>query len=199
MSEDIKALLEKINQEGVIAAEAKAKEITEQAASKASQIIKTAKLEAERILADAKEAASRMREKEKSSLVQAGRDLLLGLKQEVNALLQKVIAVQIKETLSTENLAKILNNLIHESLLEHKAEIIITLNKDDLRALEHGFFAKLKEQAKKKIILRAADDIAAGFVISFDVGKSQFDFSDKSLAEYIGGQLKPKLKEILER
>jgi len=142
--------------------------------------------------------STKSEEKEKSNLAQAGRDLLLGLRQEINVMLQKVILTQVKDALTSEALAKILNNLIHGSLADHKAEVIISLNKDDLKALEHEFFAKLKEQVKKKVILRAADDIAAGFVISFDSGRSQFDFSDRALADYIGGQLKPKLQEILK-
>ena len=47
-------------------------------------------------------------------------------------------------------------------------------------------------------MLKPAEDILGGFTISFDSGKSQFDFTDQALAEYIGQYLKPKLEEILQ-
>ena len=48
------------------------------------------------------------------------------------------------------------------------------------------------------VVCREVQDIRAGFVISYDGGKSQWDFSDKALAEYIGSCLNPKLNVILE-
>lgn len=198
MAEDIKSLIEKINQEGIIAAEAKAKEIEDKAGLKAGQILKQAHAEAEKILGDAKEAVVRIQEKEKDLLRQAGRDFLLVLRQEVNAMLSQLINAQVKDALTTESLLKILNSVIAHSLEQKKGEIIISLNKDDLEAVESSFLNKLKEETKKRITLRGADDIRAGFVISYDAGKSQFDFSDKALAEYISTVLKPKLKEVLQ-
>jgi vacuolar-type H+-ATPase subunit E/Vma4 len=198
MSEDIRALIEKINQEGVIAAEKKAKEIEDKARLAASEILKRAQAQADKILEEAKDEISRMQEKEKSLLNQAGRDLILILRQEINAMLNNLINSQVKDALEPDNLFKILSKVIQGTPASaEKGEIIVLLNKEDLKALENGLLAKLKEETKRKIVLKAADDIRAGFVISYDAGKSQFDFSDKALAEYIGTFLKPKLKEIL--
>jgi vacuolar-type H+-ATPase subunit E/Vma4 len=198
MAEDIKALIEKINQEGVIAAEEKAKEIENKARLAADEILKKARSSADKILKDAKDEITRMQEKEKSLLKQAGRDLLLVLKQEINSMLDRLISCQVKDALGADNLFKVLSKVIQGACCPEKGEIIVSLSKEDLKSLEGGFLAKLKEETKKKIVLRAADDIHAGFVISYDGGKSQFDFSDKALTEYIGSFLKPKLKEILQ-
>lgn len=198
MAEDIKALIDKINQEGIAAAAEKAKEIEEKAGQEAAKILDKAKRQAESLLNDAKEQVSKMREKESAALAQAGRDLLLTLKQEVNAMLQKIIVRELRDTLSPENLFKILNSAIKGSSVKETTDIEISLNKEDLKALENGFLSKLKAEVKKEIILMPSQSIGSGFVISFDSGKSQFDFSEKALAEYIGTYLKPKLKEILE-
>ena len=197
MADDIKELIEKINQEGIIAAENKAKEIEHKAIAKAEEILKKAHIEKEKILNQAKEEILKIEEKEKNLLHQAGRDMLLILRQEINAMLEKLINTEVKNTLTAENLFKILSNIIKDTLIQEKGQVVISLSKEDLDALENGFLDKLKDEIKKKIILRAADDIHGGFVISFDKGKSQFDFSDKALAEYIATFLKPKLKDIL--
>jgi len=198
MAEDIKALIEKINQEGVVAAEARAKEIEDKAKLKADEIIKKAQGRAEKISQETKEALSLAQEKEKSLLNQAGRDLLLVLRQEINDMLARLINLQVQDALTPESLSRILTNITHNFDFRGGSEIIISVNKDDLGALESGFLAKLKDEAKKKIILKSSDDIRAGFIISYDAGKSQFDFTDASLAGYIGTFLKPKLKEILQ-
>jgi len=198
MAEDIKTLIEKINEEGVKAAQEKAKEIEGRAKDVAAEILEKARLEAERITEEAKDRASKMQEKEKALLAQAGRDLLLSLRQEINAMLEKLIINEARSALTPEHLFKILNSIIQGLPRQEKAEIVISLNKDDLAALSSGLLEKLKDAVKKEIILKPVESIGGGFLISFDAGKSQFDFSDKALAEYIGTFLKPKLKDILQ-
>jgi len=198
MAEDIRALIEKINQEGVAAAQQKAKEIEDQAREEAAKILQKARHETDTMLSQAKEQISKIQEKEKELLKQAGRDLLLTLRQEINAVLDKLIVREMHDALTPENMFKILNNVIKCAPIEAGSEIIISLSKEDLKTLEGGFLAKLKKEAKKEIVLIPSESIKGGFVISFDAGKSQFDFSERALAEYIGTFLKPKLKEILQ-
>ena len=198
MAEDIKALIEKINQEGITAAQAKAKEIEGEAQQKAGQILEKAKRDADKMLGEAKEQISKMQDKQKVELAQAGRDLLLSLRQEINAMLQRLILKEINDAFKPESIFKLLSSIIKSGCGQENAEIIVSLNKEDLKVLESSFLAKLKAEAKKEIILRSSDSIQSGFVISFDKGRSEFDFSDKALAEYIVTFLKPRLKEILQ-
>lgn len=198
MSEDIKSLIEKINQEGIQQAQSKAKEIEVQARQQAEQIVERARSEAERLIQEAKDKTDKMQEKSKTLLAQASRDLLLMLRQEINTLLERLILEEVRDSLSPEQLFKILSSIITHTCKEEKSEIIISLSKEDLHALEGSFLAKLKRETKKEIILEPSGTLHAGFIISFDSGKSQFDFSDKALTEYISTFLKPKLKEILQ-
>ncbi len=198
MAEDIKTLIEKINQEGIAVAQEKARDIENQARKETERILEKAKREADSMFTDAKEQISKMHEKEKALLAQAGRDLLLTLRQEINAMLEKLIVRELHDALTPEHLFKILSNVTKSSCAQEETGIIVSLNKEDLKSLEGSLLAKLKTEAKKEIILRPSESIQGGFIISFDAGQSQFDFSDKALAEYIGTFLKPKLKEILE-
>jgi len=198
MTEDIKTLIEKINQEGIAAAQEKARGIESQVKQKADEILEKAKKEANKLMNDAKEEIAKMHEKEKAALTQAGRDLLLSLRQEISSMLDKLIAKEVKDSLTTENLFKILNNIIEGSCEQAKPDIIVYVSKEDAKVLEENFLAKLKQEAKREISLRPSESIQKGFIISFDSGKSEFDFSDKALAEYIGSVLKPRLKEILQ-
>ncbi len=198
MAEEIRDLIEKINQEGIKAAEKKAEEIEAAAKQKAEEILAQAKLEAEKITAAAKDRVSQEEKKGKTLLAQAARDLLLTLKKEVNAMLESIVLGEIRHTLTAESLFKLLCEFIKGYGAKPGADIVVLLKKEDWETLEKSFLHKLKEETQKGITLKPAEEITGGFTISFDSGKSCYDFTDKALAEYIGTFLKPKLNQILQ-
>jgi len=196
MAEEIRDLIEKIQQEGLKVAEEKARDIESAARRQAEEIVKKAQDEAEKLTSEARERIAKMQESSIILLKQSARDMILGLKKEINAVLDRLIVTSMRQALSPEELAKILTTLIKN--YSGKEKIIILLKKEDLQKLEKGFQEALAEEAKKDIVLRSQDDIQGGFIISYDEGKSHYDFTDRALAEYIGTFLKPKLKEILQ-
>jgi len=198
MTEDIKGLIEKINQEGIKQAEENARRIEEEARRQAEDIVSHAMKDAQKMLNDAKDQIERLDEKERALLNQAGRDFLLSLKKEISVMLERLIVSEVQHALTTETLAKIITEMAKAQAHHQKEDILVTLNKEDLKILEKGFIPKLKEAAKHGIVLKESQGIRSGFTISFDSGKSCFDFTDKALAEYIGQSLKPKLAEILK-
>ncbi len=198
MAEQIKELIEKIQQEGVKAAQDQARVIEEEANRQAKAIVEKAKLEAEKIISDARRQVEAMQESQKVLLGQAGRNLLIVLRKEINAMLDRLVASSVREALKPEDMAKFLSTLIKDYSGKLKENIVISLNKQDFEELEKGFLSKLKDETKKSIILKPSEEIVGGFIISYDAGKSHYDFTDKALAEYIGSFLKPKLAEILK-
>lgn len=198
MAEEIRDLIEKINQEGIKAAEEKAQNIEAAAKQRADDILAQARLEAGEMIAVAKDRIHRENEKGKTLLAQAGRDLLLSLRKEINAMLGRIVVSDIHQVLTPEALFKLLSEVVRNYKAGESSDITVFLNKEDLEHLEKNFLNKLREETKKKIILRPAEEISGGFTISFDSGKSCYDFTDKALAEYIGTYLKPKLNKILQ-
>jgi vacuolar-type H+-ATPase subunit E/Vma4 len=97
-----------------------------------------------------------------------------------------------------EALSGLLSDVVRNYSAEGTGSITVSLNKDDLEILEKHFLHKLREETKKQILLRPAEEISGGCTISYDSGKSCFDFTDKALADYIGTYLKPKLNLILQ-
>jgi V/A-type H+-transporting ATPase subunit E len=198
MAEEIRDLIEKINQEGIRAAEEKAQNVEAAAKQRADEILAKARLEAEEMIAAAKDMIRSEDEKEKTLLAQAGRDLLLSLRKEINAMLGRIVVSDIQLALTPEALSRLLSEVARNFSTGERGDITVLLNKEDLETLKKDFLHKLREETKKKIILRPAEEISGGFTISFDDGKSCYDFTDKALAEYIGTCLKPKLNQILK-
>lgn len=198
MAEEIKGLIEKIQQEGIKVAEEEAKAILEEVKREAATILERANSDAQKLIQEANERIAKTEEASRLALKQAGRDTVISLRKEINSLLDKIMRSAIQETLKPQELGKIISDLIKEISQKHKEGVEITLKKEDREKVEKGFLSQLKGEIKKGIVLKSLEEISAGFLISFDSGKSHFDFTDKALAEYLAVYLKPKLLELLK-
>ena len=197
MSEDIKSLIEKIQQEGIQAAEVKAREIEAGAVRKAQEVVKKAQKDAQQLLSEAEEKVARLEENARTSLSQASRDIALGLKQEIQRMLTGIVAENVLRALGIDEIKRIIVEVLR-NVRQESGAIEITLNQNDAKKLEQEFLGQLKEAAQKGITIKASDEIAAGFVISFDAGKSHFDCSDKEITKYLISLLNPKLRELIQ-
>ncbi|MFH1190680.1 MAG: hypothetical protein V1670_00570, partial [Candidatus Omnitrophota bacterium] len=164
----------------------------------ALKIISQAKIEAKKIIEQADIESQRLNAAINASLKQAGRDLLISLRKEINALLANLIKADVQQALTANELTKILETLIKNAPLSLGSEIIVSLNHLDQEKLEKEFFRQLAQTTQKQITLKSAEGMNSGFIISFDAGRSIFDFSDTALSEYITGFLKPELGKILK-
>ena len=198
MAEEIKDLIAKIQQEGIKTAEESALKIRQEAEGLAQKIIADAKNQAKKILEEAAIQTKRLEDSTQASLKQSGRDLLISLRKEISSTLDKLIQANVRQALTLEELSSIISSLVKKAPLSLGAEIVIALNPQDKEKLEKEFLRQLIEETKKEIILKSSDSIDAGFTISFDSGKSNFDFTTQSLAEYIALNLRPELAKILQ-
>lgn len=198
MAQEIKDLIAKIQQEGIQAAEVQAAQIKAEAEQGSLKIIAEAKIQAQSIIEQANTESQRLNDSTQASLKQAGRDLLISLRKEINSMLSNLIKADTRQALTVNELTKIIEALIRNTPLALGSEIIVSLNPQDQDKLEKEFFKQLAEKTKKQITLKSADGIDSGFIISFDAGKSIFDFSDSALTEYIADFLKPELGKILK-
>jgi V/A-type H+-transporting ATPase subunit E len=197
MTEELKNLIEKIQQEGVQAAEEKAAAIVADACRERDRLLAEAQKEAQEQLRQAVAEISSREEKTRALLSQASRDMLLALRQEINLMLERLLLEEVRGAFSVELLEKILQELILKSAAAAGGEVVISVSEREFKRLQEGLFAQLRNEVKKGLVLSSSDQLRAGFTISFDSGKSQFDFSDQALAEYLGAYLKPSLKELL--
>ena len=198
MSQQVQELIDKIKAEGIQAADQKAKEIEESATATAQKMVTDAQAKAKQIIAGAETQAQKARESTEMALKQSARDTLLSLRKEIEGTLQKVIAKEIKDALSSDHLAGIISETIKNSVKANLEDgnIEVTLNAKDLDKLKDGFIAKLQKEIKQPIKFKSSDNIASGFTISFDEGKSCFDFSDASLITYLGSYLNAQVASL---
>ena len=98
--EDIQSLLEKINREGVEKAEAEAKRIVDAAKAKAAEIVADARAEAERAKAEAEKTSAAYAERAEETIRQRARDIVIGTRESVSALLENLLAKDVSAALA---------------------------------------------------------------------------------------------------
>ncbi|MEK7868523.1 MAG: V-type ATP synthase subunit E family protein [Candidatus Omnitrophota bacterium] len=200
MSENLKGLLEKINQEGIKSAEEKAKVIEDKARQDARKILDDARKLADEIIQKAKVEADKTKTSANLSIKQAARDLILSLKEDIRKMLNKIIAGEINKALSNEEIAGILAGLIDKYVEKNGQadDVRALVNKVDLEKIKNAFMSQLKDKVKSGVEFKPSTNINAGFSISFDKGKSYFDFSDEGLLETLCVYLNPELAKLIK-
>jgi V/A-type H+/Na+-transporting ATPase subunit E len=200
MSQQVQELINKIKSEGIQEADQKAKVIEDRAQHAAHDIIDDAKKKADHLLLEAQEDIKKMRESTHAALKQASRDMLLSLRKEIEKILQSIVAAEVSGALTPEHLSDLIGTIVKASATTQKVEggIEVVLNPKDLKGLKQSFIAKLQKQVKQPIHFEASEDIGKGFTISFDKGKSCYDFSDAGLTEYLSTYLNPHVSALLK-
>ena len=145
MTQQVKELIDKIKKEGIQEAEQKAKAILSQAEQKAQTIIQQAQQNAQKIIAQAEQDNQKKEQVSEAAIKQSARDLILNLRKEINKILSSIIATDVKETLTSENLKSIIEMVIKNYIDAHKdvQDISVILSSKDLDVLKKGFFAKI--------------------------------------------------------
>lgn len=198
MAEELKALIEKLKKEGVEAAENEARQIRDRAQTEARQTVSRAQADAQALLEDARRRIAREKEAAETTLRQSGRDLILSLRKEIDRVLETIVLQNLQAALTPEELSRLIRLAVEQ--YGHKdPSVTVSLNPADAARLEKTFLSKLGEELKKSIVLKPSQEQTAGFIISFDEGKSHFDFSDKALTGYLLETLRTRLaKTALE-
>lgn len=200
MSQQIQELINKIKAEGIEEAQKKAKAIETQAQENAKELLAKTKRDSERLMSEADSEIKKKQEAAENAIKQAARDTLLGVRQEIERILERIVLNNVSEALTVEQLFELISQIIEKSFTaaSNGANIQVMLNPGDLERLNKGFLAKLKDRVKEGIEFKPVEDIGKGFVISFDKGKSAFDFSDAALAEYLSTQLHPEIVKLIK-
>ncbi len=197
MPEEIKGLLEKIQKEGIQRATEESLKVINEAKGKSAEILAKARQDAGLIIEKAKEEAVKMQDSTDSALRQAGRDFLISLRSEISSLLKGIVRGETSQALAPQEMAQMINLLIKEYAKgDSPDKIEVLFSKEDLEKMKGFFLGRLSDRIKGGIVMKSCDDIASGFIISFDFGKSHFDFSDQALADYISSYLNKELTKV---
>jgi len=187
--EDLQSLLEKINRDGVEKADAEAKRIIDEAKNRADALLKKAQEDAARAKADADQTAAAYAERAKESVSQAARDVVLGVKDAVTALLEKALVKEVDKTLSDE---KTVLDLVSTALKDLTGPGEVTC----APALAKALAARLAATGSFTVVTNASQ--GTGFTVRLDGGRVEHTFTGEVISAELAKRLRPDLAALLK-
>ena len=185
--EDLQGLLEKINRDGVEKAEAEAKKIIDDARAKADTLIKDALAQTAQSKADAEKTSAAYAERAAETIRQSARDIVIGVKDSVTALLENLLAKDVEKALG-DSAAQIVTDAIKD--LTGPGEIRCGAK----------LAATLKSQVSglKSFSIVTDEALGAGFTVKLDGGRVEHDFTASTISTELAKRLRPDLAKLLQ-
>jgi len=199
MEIQVQELIDRIKKDGVKAATDEANKIKAEAGAEAQRIIEAAKKEADNLIERAKQDAERSEKAGIAALEQASRNLILAFKDEIQALLNKIINDNVGANYNDDVLKSALPELIKKWADKEGSDLSVILPEGELSKLQGFFNEKLKSELSKGVELKSNRKLATGFRISNKEGSVYYDFSSEAVAKQLSAYLNPKLAELLKK
>jgi len=199
MEIQVQELIDKIKKDGVNAASEEASKIRVEADAEARRIVDAAKKEAEEIVRSGKQDAERFEKAGIAALEQASRNLVLAFKDEIQALLNRIVNEHVTAGYNGDVLKTALPELLKSWAAKGTDNLAVILPESELSSLQAFFGEKLTEELRKGVELKSSRKLSSGFHISNREGSVYYDFSAEAVAGLLSAYLNPKLAEILKK
>ena len=196
MDIQVQELIDKIKKDGIETASQEAARIKTEAETEARRIVESAKKEADEIIVKGRQDAERSEKAGIAALEQASRNLILAFKDEIQALLDKIIAERVSANYNDDILKAALPDLLKTWAGSDNLSVI--LPESELSKLQAYFIEKLTGELQKGVELKSSRKLSSGFHISNKEGSVYYDFSAEAVAGLLSTYLNPKLAEILK-
>jgi len=196
MEAKLESLIQKIEQEAVDGAQAKADALLKEARQQADRLVGDAKREAEEIVSGAQRQAEESRTSGETALQHAARDVELQLRERVEALLDRVFRDTVGAAMDAAFLKDMILKIAEQWSKEGSLEI--TVSDADRDALQSLLFAGLQQELADKISLSAGAQTGKGIQVGLKGESVYYDFSEGAIATALMEHISPRLRQILD-
>jgi len=197
----VQELIDKIRKDGIDSASQEAAGIKSDASAEAKRILDSARKEAADMVEAAKRDAERSEKAGIAALEQAARNLVLVFRDEVQALLDKIVAREVNSAYDGDVLKKALPELISawgkKGAASGADSLDVLLGDATLGQLRSFFEDKLASELKSGLEMKPDSGVSSGFRIANRDGSAYYDFSGESVASMLCAYLNPRLAEIM--
>jgi len=201
MPEDLQALIDHLQRDAVEEGRRRANSIVAEAQAEADAKLRAAEAEAARLVRDAERDAEVFTERATVALEQAGRDLLIDVRQAIDELLSGLIHASLDDELRPGLLAEMLVKMA-DAYTAHggrERRMAVLLNEDDLDALTNLYVQRYRERMAQGVELRLDDGVRRGYRVQMVDENVTHDFTIDAIAEELSRYLRPRLAEMLPK
>lgn len=197
MEVKLENLIEKIKKEGVVEAQKVSEETIENAKEEAAKIVSNAKEEAAGLIEKAKREAEQFKNNSENALRQAGRDLVLKLKDQLVKLFDRVLKRSVVEELSPEFLKDLIVKIVNNWSVDKNSSLEIIVSSKDKQKLEELILSSFKKEAENTITVKTSNNVTKGFRIGIKGENAHYDFTDDSILESLKELMSPNISKVL--
>lgn len=199
MDAQLNEIIQTIKSDGVEKAEREAEAIRKKAEEEAEQTVKDAEKRARQIVEDARTEAQKLEASGKEALTQAGRDLILNLRNRVTALFDGVIERSVGEAYTAEAVSEAIVALIKAWPEKQTTDLAVLLPEAQRDTMETQLKSRLAEEMKAGLEIRPVHGVDSGFRIGMKDGSVYYDFTAEGIAEVLSAYLNPRLQEAIKQ
>jgi V/A-type H+-transporting ATPase subunit E len=193
----LKELIDTIHRDGVDKVRQESEALLKQAKAKADEIMTAARAQADALLANARQEQERLEHSGRESLKQAARDLLLGVRKQLEALFAALLKEKTREALTDKELTAAIAAMIANWKPERLDKIELLLPKKNFDAMAKALRKAMTKKIAAGIEIRAAAEVVSGFRVAQKDGQAYYDFSAESIAESLSLFLNPFMAKII--
>ncbi|MFA5468463.1 MAG: V-type ATP synthase subunit E [Sphaerochaetaceae bacterium] len=196
MELQIQDLVDSIKKEGIDVAESEAAKIIAEAHQKAKELVDKGNKEASQIVEKAKKEAELLVSSGRAALEQAGRDLILSLRKNIEGHFDRLLEANVAGSFTNANLITLITNIVKADIAPLN-ESAIDLVKEDAAKLAGKLQENLAKELKEGLEIRPLATLNNGFRLSLKDGSAYYDFSSSEIAQLLKPFLNPTLQEII--
>jgi V/A-type H+-transporting ATPase subunit E len=191
-------LIQRIQSEGVDAAEKKSDEIIRKTKERASLIIADAKKKAQAILQETEEEIRKRAPNSNKAIELAARDLALNIHQSLIRQFESLIKKECRQSMSGIHLKDLLARFIEAWTKNRDQDLSLEIfcGEGERDALFEKFLERFQKELQDGIELKFHPDIEAGFRIGFKEENLYYDFTDETIADALAEYLSPKIRNL---
>lgn len=197
METAIKELIESLKRDGVEAGQKKADEIVRDAKIRADEIVEKARQQAKAIREEAEREAAQFRQSAEEAVRQAGRDLVLSVKKELEGIASFVLEEMVKASYSDKAVEDAIVAVVSSWSADEVGDVEVRLPEGVSDALLSSLKKRLGDKVAAGLELKPVKGLDKGFKIALKDGSAYYDFSDKGIAEVLSAFLNPRVAALL--
>ena len=201
MAMELEHLISKINQEGVEKGEKQAAEILARAKERAAAIVAEAEAAAKAHMAKAERDSLVYVERGTRSLEQAARDLLIGVGQSIETMIQDIVTSATDEALDPRTLKRMMVKMAQAYAEKNGTEssIELLIGEQDQAEILKFFAREYRRRLVSGLNITIDHGVRKGFRVVLENERVYHDFTKPAIAEALANFLRPHLAEIVHR
>lgn len=201
MTDQVQHLIDRIRKDAVATAQSDAARIQQQATDEAKRTVDAATSRAAAIVAEAEQKATALVERGSRALEQAARDVLLGIGQSLQSMLDSLLVKATQEAMRTDVVERMLLTLcagLAEQGLDEKA-VTISVSPGERDRIASFALGKLREALQQGAQVHIDQHLQQGFRLTFGSDTVRHDFTPVAIAALLSQFVRPQLAEIVQR